>query len=199
MDVCFLANGPYSFSLAPGECVGLSGRSGIGKTQLLRAIADLIPHSGVVRLDGVAADEIPAPLWRRKVGMVPADPAWWYDQVGDHFPKTEGDGEVLPFLGQLGFGQDVLHWDVSRLSTGERQRLAFVRALVPKPRVLLLDEPSAALDDCATGLLEDLVAELRKERQLAVVWVSHDPLQLRRVASRIFTVEERQLTRQSSG
>jgi len=190
VEVRFLTKGPYSFSVGAGECVGLSGRSGVGKTQLLRAMADLIPCTGSVALNGIDAQKIQAPRWRQMVGMVPADPQWWFDLVGEHFPKNKGMEALLATLGRLGFARDVLNWEVSRLSTGERQRLALVRALVPEPEVLLLDEPSSALDAVHTQSLEELLAELRQGKGLGIVWVSHDPDQLKRVASRIFTVEE---------
>ncbi|MFV0438632.1 MAG: ATP-binding cassette domain-containing protein [Desulfopila sp.] len=104
-----------------------------------------------------------------------------------------------PRLGRLGFAEDVLGWQVSRLSSGERQRLAFVRALLPRPKVLLLDEPSSALDEVCTGLLETLVGEMRHSRQLTVLWVSHDQAQLARVADRIFTVEAHRLLLKGRG
>lgn len=189
-DVRFLTKGPYSFTLAAGECVGLSGRSGVGKTQLLRALADLIPCTGTVALHGMEAQKIPAYRWRQMVGMVPADPQWWFDLVGEHFPKNEGLNALLPILYRLGFDQDVLNWEVSRLSTGERQRLALVRSLVVEPEVLLLDEPSSALDVTHTNSLEEMLAGLKQNKGLGIVWVSHDPAQLTRVANKIFTVEE---------
>ena len=190
IDVRFLNKGPYSFSVARGECVGLRGQSGVGKTQLLRAMADLIPYTGTIALHGIDTREIPAPNWRKMVGMVPADPHWWFDSVGEHFPKNERLRALLPFFVRLGFSEDVLNWEVSRLSTGERQRLGLVRALAPEPEVLLLDEPSSALDAAHTARLEQLLAELRIKSGLTLVWVSHDPSQLKRVADRIFTVEE---------
>lgn len=193
-EVTFLANGPYSFSLASGECLGLSGRSGVGKSQLLRAIADLIPHSGTVSLHGVRLEEISAPQWRRMVCLVPADPCWWYDLVGDHFKKESASSYFHTTLTRLGFGADVLGWEVSRLSTGERQRLALVRALVLEPMVLLLDEPTSGLDSHHAGKLEELIAELRSLRKTAIIWVSHDLDQLKRVATSVLKVEQQILT-----
>lgn len=188
-QLAFLTNGPYSFSLGAGECLGLSGQSGIGKTQLLRAIADLIPHSGSVSLYGVSSDTIPAPQWRSMVGMVPADPCWWYDQVGPHFNREATSKLFSSTLERLGFGPETLGWEVSRLSTGERQRLALVRALVLEPTVLLLDEPTSGLDSYYAGQLESLIKEIRHDRKIAVVWVSHDLMQLARVSTRIVKVE----------
>ncbi|MFV0435944.1 MAG: ATP-binding cassette domain-containing protein [Desulfopila sp.] len=97
--LAFLDHGPYSLDVARGECIGLSGRSGIGKTQLLRAIADLIPHSGTVRLDGVSAEEMEPPSWRCQVGMVPADSVWWHDLVGSHFHQRQPAMDVVALLG----------------------------------------------------------------------------------------------------
>ena len=77
---------PTSFELAAGECIALRGPSGAGKTLLLRALADLDPSAGVVRLDGTPRGRIPAPTWRRRVGYVPAEPGWWSERVADHFP-----------------------------------------------------------------------------------------------------------------
>lgn len=192
-EVAFLANGPYSFTLGTGECLGLRGMSGVGKSQLLRVISDLIPHRGEVSLYGVRAGQIPAPRWRSLVGLVPADPCWWYDRVGRHFPNGIQNGFLLPTLERLGFTPEVLDWEVSRLSTGERQRLALARALVLEPKVLLLDEPTSGLDGYHCGRLEALIGELRQARKMGVVWVSHDPEQLKRVATRVLTVERQRL------
>ncbi len=191
--VLFLENGPYSFSLKAGECLGLSGRSGVGKTQLLRAIADLIPFTGTVCLHGVSSLDIPAPQWRRRVGMVPADPCWWYDIVGMHFPACQNSCFIESTLAELGFGKDALEWQVSRLSTGEKQRLALLRGLVLKPAVLLLDEPTSGLDSFYTTKVENLISSLQESADTTVVWVSHDREQLQRVSTRRLRVEKSEL------
>ena len=76
---------PTSFSLADGTCVAVKGPSGAGKTLLMRAIADLDPNEGRVTLNGEDRALIPAPLWRRRVIYVPAEPGWWAETVGEHF------------------------------------------------------------------------------------------------------------------
>lgn len=196
-DLRFLDKGPFSFTVAAGECVGLSGRSGIGKSQLLRAITDLIPATGEVLLDGRASTGFPAPAWRSRVTMVPAESFWWYDTVGAHFPdlagKAEGDN-LSSNLAALGLDPQAVRWEISRLSTGERQRLALLRALQKEPQVLLLDEPSSALDGHHTGLLEVFVRQYRERTDAAVIWVSHDQDQLRRVAARVLRMETGGLT-----
>lgn len=169
-----------SFEIQDGECVSLAGPSGSGKTLLLRALADLDPAEGTVCLDGVDRSSIPAPLWRRQVGYVAAEPGWWADRVIEHFsdwPRARG------LIERLGLTASCGNWPVDRLSTGERQRLALIRALLLKPRVLLLDEPTAALDPVATSQVEALIAEER-QAGLGVLWVTHDAAQAKRVSSR---------------
>src|SRR3954447_5662461 len=146
LQVCDLRTAilkPASFALAMGECIAIRGPSGAGKTLLLRAIADLDPNQGLVTLDGCDRSTIAAPTWRRLVGYVPAEPGWWAETVGEHFADRTA---AAVFLNNLGFPDKTETWPVSRLSTGERLRLALVRALIMRPKVLLLDEPTAALD-----------------------------------------------------
>lgn len=171
--------GPYSLQVAGGECVVIRGPSGSGKSLLLRAIADLDPHSGQVSLNGVDRKQIQAPQWRRQVALLPVESQWWLDEVGEHFPDAD-----CPWLEPLGFTNETLHWQVSRLSSGEKQRLALARTLMNRPRVLLLDEPTASLDAGTVAAVEQVVADYRRETGAAVLWVSHDAQQAKRVADR---------------
>jgi len=189
-NLTFLDKGPFTFSVEKGECVGITGRSGVGKTQLFRAITDLIPSKGDVRLAGISCKDFAPEKWRSRVTMVPSDSSWWYDRVGEHFlHKGQGD-DLREGCALLGLDPGVLAWQVNRLSVGERQRLSLLRTLQIRPDVLLLDEPSSGLDAYHTTLLEDYVEHYRKLYMPAIVWVSHDPEQLRRVAVRKFRMEE---------
>ena len=182
MTVC---GGPFSFEVAAGECVALSGPSGCGKTLLLRALADLDPAEGCVSLDGTERMEMSAPAWRRQVGWLSAEAVWWAETVGQHFSTLGKGGEdPAPVLGKLGFEEDVLDWRIERMSTGEKQRLALFRLLLNGPKVLLLDEPTAALDPENVGLVESVISGYRSDAGAAVVWVSHHPEQVARVADR---------------
>src|SRR6266851_5598437 len=134
---------PASFSLSAGEAVAVRGPSGAGKTLLLRAIADLDPNGGLVSLDGRDRSTIAGPERRRMVGYVPAEPGWWADTVGEHFGEWKA---ALSLVRELGLRDAERACPITRLSTGERLRLALVRALLVRPRVLLLEEPPAALD-----------------------------------------------------
>jgi ABC-type iron transport system FetAB ATPase subunit len=179
--LCYGNNGPLDFVLHSGECACLSGVSGSGKTLLLRALADLDAHRGEVRLAGRLCGEIAAPQWRGQVGMLPAESAWWHERVGMHFAAARQD-----WLAALGFTEAALDWRVSRLSSGERQRLALLRMLLKRPEVLLLDEPTANLDQENTRRVEDLLRAYRLETGAAMLWVSHDPAQIGRIAQRHF-------------
>lgn len=176
--------GPIDLTLAPGSCTAISGPSGAGKSLFLRAIADLDENSGNVALNGNAREAMPAPSWRRKVAYVPADSGWWAERIADHFEIKSGLGEQLESVG-LGAA---LSWDVSRLSTGERQRLALLRALQSDPEVLLLDEPTSALDPVSVELVEALLQRLLAEGRTLLI-VSHDPAQPQRFGAKCLRME----------
>jgi len=172
--------GPFSLEVEDGVCIGLSGPSGSGKSLFLRAIADMEPHTGQVYLEGVEQGQVPAPQWRLQVGLLPAESMWWFDTVGEHFSDTNESQ-----ISRLGFEPSIMKWPVSRLSSGERQRLALLRLLENRPRVLLLDEPTANLDEENTARVEALLYDYRLESGAAVLWVGHQKAQLHRIAGRI--------------
>ena len=180
---------PASLSLLAGECIAIRGPSGAGKTLLLRAIADLDPNEGLVCLDGRDRSSIAGPEWRRWIGYVPAEPGWWADTVGEHFSEWT---TALPVVRELGFPEDAKAWPISRLSNGERLRLALVRALMVRPKILLLDEPTAALDPASVAAVEALIAA-RVQSGLAVLWVTHDAEQAKRIAHRVLVVKDGQV------
>jgi len=180
--------GPLDLEIPAGRCVCLSGASGSGKSLTLRALADLDVHEGQVALNGDNATAFSGPEWRKRVGLLPAESRWWRDTVGEHFQEVD---EKL--LAKVGFGADVMQWEVNRLSTGERQRLALLRMLSNTPRVLLLDEPTASLDRENIQRTEELIGEYRKKNEAAVLWVSHDPVQISRICSRHVRIENRVL------
>ncbi len=169
--------GPVGFELPPGGLIFVQGPSGAGKSRLLRAIADLDPSEGEVRLDGTAREAVPAARWRRLVGLLPAEPQWWAPRVRDHFDPQPAAAE----LDALGLDAGILDRPVGGLSSGERQRLALLRLLANRPRVLLLDEPTANLDPANTRRVEGLIAGQRKRDGVGVIWVGHQPDQRERI------------------
>jgi ABC-type iron transport system FetAB ATPase subunit len=184
--------GPFTFNLHAGECIAVQGPSGAGKSVLLRMLADLDPHEGEAALDGRSASSMPAPAWRAKVVYQAAEPAWWEPTAGAHFADADR-GFVEQSLAALGLDPGILDSDVERLSTGERQRLALVRSLAGQPRVLLLDEPTAALDPQSVARAEALLASCLADG-MAVLIVTHSAEQARRLAHRVFHLEDRKLS-----
>lgn len=174
--------------ILPSECIGITGSSGSGKSLLLRAIADMDEHGGAVFLDGKEKNEMPAHEWRKKVGLLPAESAWWFDTVGEHFSTIDHNA-----MDSLGFTPEVLKWDVSRLSSGEKQRLALLRLLQNQPKALLLDEPTANLDARNIEKVESFLTTYRIENSIPAIWISHDMDQLGRMSTRRMTISANQL------
>jgi phosphate-transporting ATPase len=170
----------FDFDLSDGEAVAILGPSGSGKTLLLRAIADLDPNEGSVHLDGLSRERMPAPAWRGLVMYLPAEPGWWSESVRDHFEDREAARAFLP---RLLLSDDALDWDVARLSTGERQRLALLRLLTRSPKVMLLDEPTSGLDPKAAKAVEEILRE-RLKAGTSLLFVTHDEKQARRLGRR---------------
>ncbi len=181
--------GPFDLTIEDGETVSLSGSSGAGKSLLLRALADLDPHDGEVCLDGQLCQVFPAPEWRRQVALLPAESQWWHDTVGEHF-----QGSLAPEIWTaLGFESQVKSWSITRLSSGEKQRLAILRLLQNKPKVLLLDEPTANLDPENSQRVETLFLNYQREQAAAILWITHSFKQGRRLGGRHYQLENGRL------
>ncbi|MDG4813306.1 ATP-binding cassette domain-containing protein [Hydrogenovibrio sp. 3SP14C1] len=177
---------PVSFSLAAEEVLVLSGVSGSGKSVLLRAIADLDPHDGDVRLEDKPQSNWKVTQWRKKVMWFPAETAWWEDSVATHFPEIHAKSRQdwwLSALDKLYLPSSILKKPVDKLSSGEKQRLALIRGLIEMPQVLLLDEVTANLDPESTLAVESLISEYLIEQQACAIWVTHDPQQAKRIGS----------------
>ncbi|MFT4554235.1 MAG: putative ABC transport system ATP-binding protein [Chlamydiales bacterium] len=176
---------PVNLTVGPGDIVCLYGPSGCGKTLFLRALTNLDVSEGKVFLDETESQSIPAPEWRKRLGFLPADTVWWYNTVGEHFQGLEES-----WLEELGFPSDVLTWEVSRLSVGESKRLGLLRMLCNKPRALLLDEPTANLDQESVQSVETLIRDYQKKEQAPIIWVSHEERQRERIASRFINISK---------
>lgn len=162
-----------SFEVAAGECLCIEGPSGIGKTRILRAIADLDDCKGQVFLEGAERSELAATVWRRRVRYVAAEPAWWADTARAHVPPGATGKRFERMALSLGLAPVQLDEPITRLSTGERLRLALARGLSDEPSVILLDEPTGPLDAQSAALTEELIRfQILAGR--CVVLVSHD-------------------------
>jgi ABC-type iron transport system FetAB ATPase subunit len=177
-----------TLTVLPGECISIEGASGTGKTRLLRALADLDPHRGEVYLDDIACSAMSGPAWRCHVALLPAEIVWWKKTAREHF---DGGAEVP--TAALRLDDAVLQRPLGELSTGQRQRLALLRLVQHSPEVLLLDEPTAALDPTSAERVEAFVEQYRNRQAAPVIWIGHDSEQLGRVASRHFVIHHGEL------
>ena len=162
-----------------------------GKSLFLRMIADLDPSEGEVLLDGRERRSWTAPAWRRQVVFSAAEPGWWGEQVGEHFPGAALN-RARSLGPRLGLAPELFDVPVTQPSTGERQRLALLRALALDSPVLLLDEPTGALDQESTERVEELLLE-RLAVGTAILMVTHNPSQAERMGRRHLRLVERML------
>jgi putative ABC transport system ATP-binding protein len=183
--------GPFDLTVEAGECVAVTGPSGAGKSLFLRMIADLDPSQGEVFLDATERRSLPAPAWRRRVVYSAAEPGWWSESIQDHF-----HGGAMEFARtmapRLGLAPGLLDGPVVRLSTGERQRLALIRALALASPVLLLDEATGALDEESTQRVEAVLRD-RLAAGVTIAIVTHSPAQATRLGHRHLRMTDRQL------
>ncbi|MCG8454738.1 MAG: ABC transporter ATP-binding protein [Holophagales bacterium] len=195
-----------SLEVAPGERVGLLGESGCGKSSLLLASIGLLPHyarcDGRVEIGGRRVEALPEGAWRRirgpQVGAVFQQPSWALhplrragSQVTDVL-RAHGRGSrrvcrerALELFQELGLDVSCFEAYPHQLSGGQQQRVCLARALAPEPALLLADEPTTALDRATEAQVLELVDRLARATRLALLWVSHDPTVLARVARRI--------------
>ncbi len=193
-----------SLSVHQGEVLALIGPSGCGKTTLLRTLNRLTEltasasRSGEILLDGEDIHELVDTQLRSRVAMVFQQPNPFPMSIFDNVAfalreqgrKRPGRRELEPLvidaLRRAGLYEEVrddLDRPALRLSGGQQQRLCIARAIAPRPEVLLMDEPCSALDPISTGVIEELIGELR--RDLAVVIVTHNLAQAHRVADKV--------------
>jgi putative ABC transport system ATP-binding protein len=171
----------------PYGAVCVAGPSGCGKSSLLRLLNRLAePAEGTVRYRGEdVRDRDPLEL-RREVALVPQLPALLDGTVADNIRFAAGlngsEPDVARLLDLAGLDASFAERDSDRLSVGEQQRAMLARALAVEPGVLLLDEPTSALDESARGAVEATLRDLRGRLGLALVLVTHDLDQARRMA-----------------
>jgi molybdate transport system ATP-binding protein len=180
-----------------GRLTAFFGQSGSGKTSLVNVISGLIrPHRGRVAVDGTplvdTAAGIFVPTWRRRIGYVFQEgrlfPHLTVRQnllFGRWFrPAAERDVQLGTVLKLLGI-EHLLHRRPGALSGGEKQRVAIGRALLSSPRLLLMDEPLAALDEARKDEILPYVERLRDEYKIPIVYVSHSLAEVSRVANTV--------------
>lgn len=178
----------------PAGATAIVGASGAGKSTLLRLLNRLAdPDAGAIAFRGRPLSERDVRALRREVSLVPQLPALLEGTVWDNLAYAARlAGKPLDCersLGLAGLDPDFAGRPVGELSVGEQQRAMLGRALAQEPAVLLLDEPTAALDHASRDAVEAALAELRRELDISLVLVSHDPEQARRLGEWVVRLE----------
>lgn len=184
--------------LQPGERLAIVGASGVGKSLLLRAISGLDPiQSGQLSFEGQSLSRLSMPQYRSQVIYLHQRPALMEGTVelnlqqvyrlALHCQKAYNRQQILQYLAPLNRDGDFLQRSVDNLSGGEAQMVACLRALQLAPRVLLLDEPTASMDEATAQQLEALILQWQQaDSRRACIWTSHNSRQLDRVTDRQF-------------
>ena len=209
-----------TFTLAPGETLGVIGESGSGKTSLALALLDLQKASGHIAVDGRAWVDLDAGgrrQLRRHIQVVFQDPfsslspRLTVEQiVGEglaiHEPgltRLQRRSRVLAALEDVGLGEDgpagaLLHRYPHEFSGGQRQRIAIARALVVQPRIVVLDEPTSSLDVTIQKQVLQLLAQLQRRHGLSYVLVTHDMDVVRAMAHRVLVMKDGRVVREGA-
>ncbi|HVY95520.1 MAG TPA: ATP-binding cassette domain-containing protein [Solirubrobacterales bacterium] len=178
----------------PAGATAILGPSGSGKSTLLRLLNRLAdPDSGEILYRERPLDSYDPLALRREVALVPQLPALLEGTVESNLRYAAGlagrEADLGGCLRLAGLGAEFAARDVGRLSVGEQQRAMLARALAQAPRVLLLDEPTSALDHAARDAIEAALAELRRELEISLVIVTHDPEQARRLGDWVVRID----------
>ncbi|MER6331200.1 ABC transporter ATP-binding protein [Streptomyces sp. NPDC001034] len=192
------------FEVAPGEALGLVGESGAGKSTVARIVLGLQePDAGTVRLDGRPWSPLPERARRprrRALAAVFQDPLSSFDPrytvqriIAEALPATtraQRRTRIGELLAEVGLDDGTLSRRPLELSGGQRQRVAIARALASAPELLVCDEPVSALDVSLQAQILDLLARIRAERGLAMLFVSHDLAVIRQVCDRVAVMKD---------
>lgn len=169
----------------------VSGPSGAGKSTLLRLCNRLeIPTSGRVAFRGQDVAELDPLQLRRQVGMCFQRPTPFPGTVAENLRAADPEASTAAMnavLERVALTGAWLDRDATALSGGEAQRVCLARTLITRPDVLLLDEPTSAVDAAAASLIEQAVLD-QAAAGMTVIWVSHDPAQVERIADRVLRV-----------
>lgn len=182
-----------NLSLQNGEFVALSGVSGSGKTTLLRVLAGLEEAFGEIIVDGEIwlNEKIKKPIQKRDIGFVFQDYALFPNlSVIDNLLYVKKDKDLAKQLLSLTDLYELKNRYPNSLSGGQKQRVSLCRALMKRPKILLMDEPLSALDPHMRLKLQDEILTLHKEFKTTTIMVSHDPSEMYKLASRVLVLKD---------
>ena len=182
-----------NLSLQNGEFVALSGVSGSGKTTLLRVLAGLEEAFGEIIVDSEIwlNEKIKKPIQKRDIGFVFQDYALFENlNVIDNLLYVKKDKDLAKQLLNLTDLYELKNRYPNSLSGGQKQRVSLCRALMKRPKILLMDEPLSALDPHMRLKLQDEILTLHKEFKTTTIMVSHDPSEMYKLASRVLVLKD---------
>ncbi|MEN5387514.1 ATP-binding cassette domain-containing protein [Aliarcobacter skirrowii] len=182
-----------NISLQNGEFVALSGDSGSGKTTLLRVLAGLEEAFGEIIVDDEIwlNEKIKKPIQKRDIGFVFQDYALFPNlSVIDNLLYVKKDKDLAKQLLSLTDLYELKNRYPNSLSGGQKQRVSLCRALMKRPKILLMDEPLSALDPHMRLKLQDEILTLHKEFKTTTIMVSHDPSEMYKLASRVLVLKD---------
>lgn len=182
-----------SFMVHAGDCIGVLGSSGAGKSTLFRALNMMItPTSGEILYNGRNIKDYQPLLLRREIGYILQKPYLFGRTIRDNleYPynllKKAPDWAVInDYLARVNLPESIADKNTTDLSGGEQQRVALVRSLLVKPKVILLDEVTAALDEENTAVIENLLSTEKAAQKLTVLFITHNHAQAKRLAEKI--------------
>ncbi|MBV9769482.1 MAG: metal ABC transporter ATP-binding protein [Bryobacterales bacterium] len=180
-----------SFDLKQGEAFAVIGPNGAGKTVLFRALLGLLPHSGVVRWSpDVKIGYVPQRFAVERSAPISTMEFFLLQSPGFWRPSGRVSSELDRELTLMGLNRDVLRKGLGELSGGETQRVLIASALLQKPSVLLLDEPTAAVDAGFEETIYALLHRVQVERGTALLLISHDLNVVYRYAQRVLCLNK---------
>ena len=182
-----------NLSLQNGEFVALSGDSGSGKTTLLRVLAGLEEAFGEIIVDDEIwlNEKIKKPIQKRDIGFVFQDYALFPNlSVIDNLLYVKKDKDLAKQLLSLTDLYELKNRYPNSISGGQKQRVSLCRALMKRPKILLMDEPLSALDPHMRLKLQDEILTLHKEFETTTIMVSHDPSEMYKLASRVLVLKD---------
>ena len=177
-----------NLEIKQGEFLALAGLSGSGKTTLLRILAGLESANGTINIDNNLwlNDKFCLPSQKREIGFVFQDYALFPNfSVLDNLLYVNKDKELANYLLKMTELEELKNRFPLTLSGGQKQRVSLCRALMNRPKILLMDEPLSALDSEMRTKLQNEILTLHKEFNTTTIMVSHDPSEIYRLANRV--------------
>lgn len=197
MDDKIILNG-ISLQIDAGDIIGVLGSSGAGKTSLFKIINLLqSPTHGTIYYQGKDSLTYPPALLRREIGYVFQKAHLFGNSVKENltYPykllqRSPNYQEIADYLNRANLPEYIIMKKPEELSGGEQQRIALIRSLLIKPKILLLDEVTASLDEKNTLIIEKMICDQNRDRNATIMLISHNIDQAKRLANKILYLEK---------